>query len=274
MIGVELDPHCHLTDEALRARRRHRAVQGVSAHGFRRARRGDGRPRAAHHPPRDQAGEIRVRLPHDRELPDLDPADARPGRQDHGAGRQGPRALGLDRPLLPLWRRAGMRRAHPGADRRRQAAWRQARRTDRPRADRVARTGGAAGILGRRRDRCRAGACRRPDRDRRHHRQCRRRRALRQHHLPAPPDRARRCRARRSRRSGTRSRCGSRSTPAKARELPFRFGGKTAKASGPPVDAEVEVIRCVPNAHPDRSAGAIVPLGDAARSAWAASRRC
>ena len=45
--------------------------------------------------------------------------------------------------------------------------------------------------------------------------------------------------------------------------LPFRFGGKTAKASGPPVDAEVEVIRCVPNAHQTFS-GAIVRLGDAA----------
>ena len=32
--------------------------------------------------------------------------------------------------------------------------------------------------------------------------------------------------------------------------LPFRFGGKTAKASGPPVDADVEIIRCVPNALP------------------------
>ena len=45
--------------------------------------------------------------------------------------------------------------------------------------------------------------------------------------------------------------------------LPFRFGGKTARSSGPPVDAEVEVIRCVPNAH-QTFAGAIVPLGDVA----------
>ena len=45
--------------------------------------------------------------------------------------------------------------------------------------------------------------------------------------------------------------------------LPFRFGGKAAKSSGPPVDAEVEVIRCVPNAH-QTFAGAIVPLGDVA----------
>ena len=45
--------------------------------------------------------------------------------------------------------------------------------------------------------------------------------------------------------------------------LPFRFGGKTALASGPPVDAEVEVIRCVKDAH-QTFAGAIVPLGDVA----------
>jgi microcystin degradation protein MlrC len=45
--------------------------------------------------------------------------------------------------------------------------------------------------------------------------------------------------------------------------LPFRFGGKTALSSGPPVDAEIDVIRCVPNAH-QTFAGAIVPLGDVA----------
>src|SRR5947208_2057011 len=46
-------------------------------------------------------------------------------------------------------------------------------------------------------------------------------------------------------------------------KLPFRFGGKTAKSSGPPVDAEVEVIRCVRDAHQSFS-GAVVALGDAA----------
>jgi microcystin degradation protein MlrC len=45
--------------------------------------------------------------------------------------------------------------------------------------------------------------------------------------------------------------------------LPFRFGGKTGLSSGPPVDADVEVIRCVPSAH-QTFAGAIVPLGDVA----------
>src|SRR5436853_5692057 len=46
-------------------------------------------------------------------------------------------------------------------------------------------------------------------------------------------------------------------------KLPFRFGGKIAKASGPPVDAEVEVLRCVRDAH-QTFAGARVPIGDAA----------
>jgi microcystin degradation protein MlrC len=45
--------------------------------------------------------------------------------------------------------------------------------------------------------------------------------------------------------------------------LPFRFGGKAARSSGLPVDAEIEVIRCVPNAH-QTFAGAVVPLGDVA----------
>jgi microcystin degradation protein MlrC len=46
-------------------------------------------------------------------------------------------------------------------------------------------------------------------------------------------------------------------------KLPFRFGGKIAKASGPPVDADVEVVRCVPNAFQSFS-GAVVGIGDAA----------
>src|SRR5262245_51929784 len=46
-------------------------------------------------------------------------------------------------------------------------------------------------------------------------------------------------------------------------KLPFRFGGKVGKISNMPVDAEVEIIRCVPNAH-QTFAGAIVPLGDVA----------
>jgi microcystin degradation protein MlrC len=46
-------------------------------------------------------------------------------------------------------------------------------------------------------------------------------------------------------------------------KLPFRFGGKIAKSSGPPVDADIEVIRCVPNAFQSFS-GATVGIGDAA----------
>src|SRR5262249_24097655 len=45
--------------------------------------------------------------------------------------------------------------------------------------------------------------------------------------------------------------------------LPFRFGGKVSKTSGPPVDAEVEIMRCVKDAH-QSFAGAPVPIGDAA----------
>lgn len=46
-------------------------------------------------------------------------------------------------------------------------------------------------------------------------------------------------------------------------KLPFRFGGKVAASSGPPVDADVEVIACVKDAH-QTFAGAMVPIGDAA----------
>ncbi len=45
--------------------------------------------------------------------------------------------------------------------------------------------------------------------------------------------------------------------------LPFRFGGKVAASSGPPVDAEVEVIACVKDAY-QTFAGARVPIGNAA----------
>src|SRR3954468_24081565 len=41
-------------------------------------------------------------------------------------------------------------------------------------------------------------------------------------------------------------------------KLPFRFGGKAALASGSPVDADVEIIRCVPGAH-QTFAGSRVP---------------
>lgn len=45
-------------------------------------------------------------------------------------------------------------------------------------------------------------------------------------------------------------------------KLPLRFGGKTASFSGPPVDADVEVLSCVPGAR-QTFAGAPVPVGDA-----------
>ncbi|MCB2053143.1 MAG: M81 family metallopeptidase [Geminicoccaceae bacterium] len=45
--------------------------------------------------------------------------------------------------------------------------------------------------------------------------------------------------------------------------LPLRFGGKTAPASGPPIDAEVEVAALATDAH-QSFAGGLVPLGDCA----------
>ncbi|MFW5835061.1 MAG: M81 family metallopeptidase [Pseudomonadota bacterium] len=46
--------------------------------------------------------------------------------------------------------------------------------------------------------------------------------------------------------------------------LPLRFGGKTAPSSGQPIDAEVEVVRCVADAH-QSFGGGTMPLGDTAR---------
>ena len=97
VIGVELDPHCHLTEKRCPLADVIVLFKEYPHTDF--AERGEEmvdlvlRTIRA----RDQAGEVGVRLPPDRELPDLDPADARPRRQDHGAGRQEPRAVGLDR---------------------------------------------------------------------------------------------------------------------------------------------------------------------------------
>jgi microcystin degradation protein MlrC len=46
-------------------------------------------------------------------------------------------------------------------------------------------------------------------------------------------------------------------------KLPFRFGGKTAKASGKPVDARVEILACNPDSF-QSFAGGPVPVGDVA----------
>ena len=46
VIGVELDPHCHLTLKRVSGGRHHRALQGVPAHRRGRARRGRSRSRA------------------------------------------------------------------------------------------------------------------------------------------------------------------------------------------------------------------------------------
>ena len=78
--------------------------------------------------------------------------------------------------------------------------------------------------------------------DRRSRRQCRRRRAVGQYRHRAPPDRqqGRECLPRPD--LGSRSPCASASMPALGRRSPLRFGGKIAPASGQPVDAEVEII--------------------------------
>ena len=62
-IGVELDPHCHLTEKRVRRRRHHHPLQGIPAHRFRRARRGTGDADRQDHPRRDQTGHVALRLP-------------------------------------------------------------------------------------------------------------------------------------------------------------------------------------------------------------------
>ena len=113
VIGVELDPHCHLTEKRVRGRRRHRPVQGVPAHRFRRARRGTGRRWSLQDDPRrHQAGDVAVRLRHDRRCSRPRASRPRLRRPHEGARRQRRRALGLARATAsrratcPRWARA------------------------------------------------------------------------------------------------------------------------------------------------------------------------
>ena len=76
-IAAELDPHSHLTPKAGRQRRYPGVVPRISAHRFLRARRACRRPGAARAARRDQAGDVDVRLPHDRRAADQPRADAR-----------------------------------------------------------------------------------------------------------------------------------------------------------------------------------------------------
>ena len=59
VIGVELDPHCHLTEKRVRGADVVDPVQGIPAHGFRRARRGTGHAGGQGDPRRHQAGRCR-----------------------------------------------------------------------------------------------------------------------------------------------------------------------------------------------------------------------
>ena len=77
VIGVELDPHCHLTLKRMLRLRHHRLLQGIPAHRRGRARRGCARARAGQAQGQDQAGHVALRLPADADVPDHRAADAR-----------------------------------------------------------------------------------------------------------------------------------------------------------------------------------------------------
>ena len=138
-IGVEYDPHSHLTKKRIAnadviicfkefphtdfVERAEELVDIVI-----RAVKGEVKPVMS-----------RLRLPHDRQLPDHDPADARLRRQDQGAGRQERHPVDLRRALLPLCRRAGARRQDHRRHRQPQGRRRPARNRARPRVRRHAR---------------------------------------------------------------------------------------------------------------------------------------
>ena len=118
VIGVELDPHCHLTEKRVRLADVDHPLQGIPAHRFRRACRGAADDRPEDDPRRDPAGDVALRLRHERPVPDL--ARARPllRRQDERPRGPGRRPLRLALPRLRAGRRAGAR--HPRARRHRQ----------------------------------------------------------------------------------------------------------------------------------------------------------
>ena len=105
VIGVEHDPHCHMTLKRVRNADIIDLLQGVPAHRRGRPGRGPARPGAAHAARRDQAGHVALRLPADRQLPDHAAADARLRRPHDGARGQGRHPLGFRRALLSLRRR-------------------------------------------------------------------------------------------------------------------------------------------------------------------------
>ena len=114
--------------------RRHRAgaVQGISA-----CRRAGARRRSVHRDGRrhrgpHQAGDGGLGLPDDRRVPHHAPADARLRRQALGDGRQGRRAVAVDRPRLPVVRHQGDEQQDHRHHRRRQGQGREAGARARP----------------------------------------------------------------------------------------------------------------------------------------------
>ena len=128
VIGVELDPHCHLTREARAARRHHRPLQGVPAHRRGRARRG----RCSTSCCATLRGKIKpvMSLYDCRQIqsyPDHAAADARLRRpaSRRMEGKDGILSISIV-PLLPLCRRAGADRPRAGRRRWRQGQGRRA----------------------------------------------------------------------------------------------------------------------------------------------------
>ena len=106
VIGVELDPHCHLTVKRVRL-----ADIIILYKEFPHTDVVERAEDLLTLVLRTIRKEIRpvmslYRLPADRQLSHNPAADARLRRQDGRDGGQGRRAVGLDRPLLPLCRRA------------------------------------------------------------------------------------------------------------------------------------------------------------------------
>jgi microcystin degradation protein MlrC len=95
VIGVELDPHCHLTMK--------RVSQADIIVLYKEFPHTDVVERAGDAARQGETGHVGLRLPADPELPHDDPADARHRRPHHGDGRQGRHPVRLDRSLLSLW---------------------------------------------------------------------------------------------------------------------------------------------------------------------------
>ncbi len=65
-------------------------------------------------------------------------------------------------------------------------------------------------------------------------------------------------------RSGIRWRCGSASRSGSGRRLRLRIGGKCEPNSGPPLDADAEVLHLAPNSWQSHIGDEKIPIGDTA----------